>query len=91
MFSFLVIANIKMFCILLEHGIHPPSSRANPWETHIPDDANHVFVAKHGVYHVYENEEEVTKGNDFKYDYPNLETFITDMNTMCNMIADGPL
>ncbi|KAK9709785.1 AMP deaminase [Popillia japonica] len=73
-----------------EHGIHPPS-RGNPWEPPDIPDNSYVFKAHQGVYHVYQDEEHVLKNEPINYPYPNLETFVTDMNTMCQMIADGPL
>ncbi|XP_022909804.1 AMP deaminase 2 isoform X4 [Onthophagus taurus] len=73
-----------------EHGIHPPS-RGNPWEAPEVPDGNYVFKAHQGVYHVYIDEEHAARDEYCEYPYPNLEEFVTDMNTMCNMIADGPL
>lgn len=76
---------------ILEHGIHPPSGRGNPWELPELQDTEHTFVANNGVYEVYENEEDVKNKKPIEYAYPDLNTFVTDMNSMCNMIADGPL
>lgn len=79
------------FDILTEHGIHPPSSSANPWETGDIPDTDHAFAPKDGVYEVYLNEEHLKNNKPCQYEYPNLTTFIADMNFMCNIIADGPL
>ncbi|KAK4883962.1 hypothetical protein RN001_000233 [Aquatica leii] len=68
--------------------IHPPSTRANPWDIHIPPDTLHVFRAKEGVFQVYVD----GKNEDVcDFPYPILTTFIRDMNLMCNMIINGPL
>lgn len=75
---------------ILEHGIHPPS-RDNPWHTPEISDDPYVFKAHEGVFHVYVDEEHALGDEALDYPYPNLETFVTDMNTMCQMIADGPL
>ncbi|KAF5275270.1 hypothetical protein FQA39_LY06930 [Lamprigera yunnana] len=74
-----------------DHGIHPPSGRANPWNIGSPPDTQHVFEPIHGVYHVYQTREHLAKNESCNYLYPDLATFVTDMITMCNMIADGPL
>lgn len=76
---------------VLEHGIHPPSSRENPWTVPEVEESKHIFAAHEGVYHVYEDEEHLAQKKELNYEYPNLDTFLTDMNTMCQMIADGPL
>ncbi|XP_017786581.1 PREDICTED: AMP deaminase 2 isoform X3 [Nicrophorus vespilloides] len=74
-----------------EHGIHPPSGSANPWEAPNIPDTEHVFESHEGVFHIYENAEALELNNPCDFAYPDLDTFVTDMNNMCNMIADGPL
>ncbi|KAF5280417.1 hypothetical protein FQR65_LT03226 [Abscondita terminalis] len=74
-----------------DHGIHPPSRRENPWDVATPSDSEYVFKPHQGVYHVYLNEERLEKDKACDFTYPNLTRFISDMNNMCNMIADGPL
>lgn len=51
----------------------------------------HVFRAKCGVYEIFLDEEHLNDNKPCNYTYPDLNTFVSDMNTMCNMIADGPL
>lgn len=74
-----------------EHGIHPPSSRANPWEIGTPPNTGHVFRSSEGVFQVYLNQTYLERDESCDYPYPNLNTFVADMINMCNMIADGPL
>jgi AMP deaminase len=72
-----------------EHGIHPPSH--HPWEPRNIPDTSHVFKTRNGVYEVYLNEEDLANEKTCDYPYPDVPTFAADMQTMCNMIADGPL
>ena len=45
-----------------------------------------------GVYQVFRNKEDVEANNPASgYDYPDLDTYVTDMQLMCALIADGPL
>lgn len=77
--------------LILEHGIHPPSRGENPWMAPEIEDTEHVFSSVAGVYHVYESPKHLERQDCIEYEYPRLDTFITDMNSMCQMIADGPL
>ncbi|KAK9880599.1 hypothetical protein WA026_011838 [Henosepilachna vigintioctopunctata] len=72
-----------------EHGIHPPEHQ--PWRTKDLPDTSHVFRSNKGVFEVYENEEALAKNQPCDFPYPNIDTFLADMNAMCNLIADGPL
>ena len=65
-----------------------PPDNLDPWELEFPEDLNHTIVAKNGTFEVYRDAE----AND-KLDYPcpKVSEFIKDMQTMCAMIADGPL
>ncbi|KAK5648846.1 hypothetical protein RI129_003738 [Pyrocoelia pectoralis] len=74
-----------------EHGIHPPSSRGNPWEIRTPPNTGHVFKSREGVFQVYLNQACLDRDESCDYPYPDLHTYVADMNNMCNMIADGPL
>jgi AMP deaminase len=71
--------------------VHAPASRGNPWDCPIPEDKNYILRPVAGVFHVYENEEKAEKGEHLNFPYYDLATFITDMNLLCAMIADGPL
>lgn len=70
-----------------EHPVNPPDN-LDPWELEFPEDLNHTIVAKKGTFEVYRDAE----AND-KLDLPcpKVTEFIKDMQTMCSMIADGPL
>ncbi|XP_065167724.1 AMP deaminase 2 isoform X3 [Atheta coriaria] len=75
-----------------EHPIHPPSGSANPWVApDVEDDCNYRFKSHRGVFHVFASDEALAEDKQCDYPYPDLDQFVTDMNTMCNMIADGPL
>lgn len=40
---------------------------------------------------MYANDEDLANGKPQPYAYPDLATFVGDMNLLCSMIADGPL
>lgn len=65
-----------------------PPDNLDPWELEFPEDLNYTIKAKKGTFEVYRDAE----AND-KIDYPCpiVTEFIKDMQTMCAMIADGPL
>ena len=45
-----------------------------------------------GVYQVFRNQADVEANCPASgYDYPDLDTYVTDMQLMCALIADGPL
>jgi len=73
------------------HPIHPPKIDRDPWECEFIPDNGYKFVLKEGVYHVYQNEEKASKNESLNYEVPDLETFVTDMQMLCALIADGPL
>ncbi|XP_018333886.1 AMP deaminase 2 isoform X2 [Agrilus planipennis] len=74
-----------------EHGIHPPSGRFNPWEVPFPPDLPYYIKAKKGIYHIYPSKDDLNADKSIDYQFPDLATFVSDMNCLCNMIADGPL
>ena len=43
------------------------------------------------MFEVYENDEAAQKNTPKDYFYPMLETYISDLNKICTMMADGPL
>ncbi|CAB3371884.1 Hypothetical predicted protein [Cloeon dipterum] len=57
----------------------------------MPEDKNWVVKSVNGVFQVYESEEKVAKGEARNYPYYDLADFVSDMNILCSMIADGPL
>lgn len=45
-----------------------------------------------GVFQVFKTPEDLeAKRPAAGYEYPNLDTYVTDMHLMCALIADGPL
>ncbi|CRK96623.1 CLUMA_CG009986, isoform B [Clunio marinus] len=72
---------------IAEHPVNPPDNHS-PWELEFPEDLNYTIKATTGTFEVFRDAE----AND-KIDYPcpNVNEFIQDMQTMCAMIADGPL
>nr|CAD7452526.1 unnamed protein product [Timema tahoe] len=74
-----------------DHPVHAPASKGNPWECDFLEDKGYFFSPVNGVFHVYKDQESLGRNEAFNYQYPNLATFVTDMNTLCVMMADGPL
>lgn len=72
-------------------GIHPPSEKEDPWVVVEIPDLPYVFAATKGVFKVYSSKQDLEDGQPINYIYPDLSTFVTDMNTMNQMISDGPL
>ncbi|XP_034251283.1 AMP deaminase 2 isoform X1 [Thrips palmi] len=73
------------------HPVHPPANRGDPWECEFPAPKGYVIKPVDGVFQLYENQEAVERDEPINYSYPNLATFVQDMNLLCTMIADGPL
>ena len=69
-----------------DHPINAPSCKDNPWDIEFPEDLPVEIRSVDGVFNVF-NEDEQKRS----YQYPDLATFVTDMNILCNMIIDGPL
>lgn len=77
--------------LLLDHPVHAPASRGDPWECEFPMAKNYIIAPVNGVFNLYANEEDLANGKPVPYSYPDLATFVRDMNLLCAMIADGPL
>ncbi|XP_065353063.1 AMP deaminase 2 isoform X2 [Cloeon dipterum] len=75
---------------IAEQPVHAPS-KIDPWKTEMPEDKNWVVKSVNGVFQVYESEEKVATGEARNYPYYDLANFVSDMNILCSMIADGPL
>lgn len=60
----------------------------NPWAIEFPESSGYHIKAIDGVFNLFRDAE--CKEN-VNYPYLNLDDFIQDMNTICAMIADGPL
>nr|BAN21155.1 AMP deaminase [Riptortus pedestris] len=74
-----------------DHPVHAPSSQGNPWDCEFPPSSNYVIRSKAGVFQVYKNSDDADADKPLNYQYPDLATFVADMNKLCIMIADGPL
>lgn len=73
------------------HPIHPPKNDRDPWECEFLPDNGYVIKCCKGVYNVFVNEEDAKANKPIDYEVPDLETFVTDMQMICALIADGPL
>lgn len=76
---------------ILDHPVHAPASRGDPWDCEFPPAKNYKISPVNGVFNVFANEEDLANGKPLPYAYPDLGTFVRDMNLLCSMIADGPL
>ncbi|XP_011347725.1 AMP deaminase 2 isoform X4 [Ooceraea biroi] len=74
-----------------DHPVHAPASRGDPWECEFPPTKNYKIAPVNGVFNVFMNDEDLANGKPIPYSYPDLATFVGDMNLLCAMIADGPL
>ena len=73
--------------------IHPPKSNDNPWDcAFLPNLEECVIRPVQGVFQVYRNSADADAGKIAEgYDYPDLDTYVSDMHLMCALIVDGPL
>lgn len=78
---------------LEEHSIHPPKSNQDPWDCDFAEDCGYKIKLEKGIYQIYRTQEDLLSRakKPINYEYPDLETFVTDMQDMCAMIVDGPL
>ncbi|XP_011708010.1 PREDICTED: AMP deaminase 2 isoform X1 [Wasmannia auropunctata] len=76
---------------LPNHPVHAPASRGDPWECEFPPTKNYKIVPVNGVFNLFASDEDLANGKPLPYSYPDLATFVRDMNLLCVMIADGPL
>jgi len=72
------------------HPIHPPED-CNPWNVEFLPNCNYKFKITQGVYRVYKSEEDFNANKPLPYQIIGLEEFVTDLQLLCGMIADGPL
>ena len=73
--------------------IHPAKSNNNPWNcAFLPNLEDYTFRPVEGVFQVYRNSADADAGKIAEgYDYPDLDTYVSDMHKMCALIVDGPL
>lgn len=76
-----------MFFWFVDHPIHQPHAKENPWAYYKPPTKDYTLNLVSGVFHVYATSDSQTT----LFPFPSLETFVADMNQLCTMIADGPL
>lgn len=74
--------------IFPDHSVHAPSTTHEAWEIDFPEPVGYHIKAQNGVFNVYHDAEHT---NSVGYQYLKLEDFIQDMNSICAMMADGPL
>lgn len=79
---------ILFLYIFTDHSVHAPSTTDEAWEIVFPEPAGYHIKAQNGVFNVYSDAEHM---NSVGYQYIKLEDFIQDMNSICAMMADGPL
>ncbi|CAG4956920.1 unnamed protein product [Colias eurytheme] len=74
---------------IADHIVHPPFKIGrDPWECPMPEPKGYHIKPHEGVYNLYRDEACTDR---VPYEYITLSQYIQDKNTMCTMIADGPL
>lgn len=66
-----------------------PPTIEEPWKANFLEDLDYQFSMDKGVCQVFSKESGTYQRKDFHY--PLLSEFVSDMQLMCAMIADGPL
>ncbi|KAL0605191.1 AMP deaminase 1 [Plecturocebus cupreus] len=71
----------------------PPVKKGEyPFRTDkLPENLGYLLKMKDGVVYVYPNEASATKDEPKPLPYPNLDTFLDDMNFLLALIAQGPV
>ncbi|KAL0603644.1 AMP deaminase 1 [Plecturocebus cupreus] len=71
----------------------PPGKKGEyPFRTDkLPENLGYLLKMKDGVVYVYANEASATKDEPKPLPYPNLDTFLDDMNFLLDLIAQGPV
>ncbi|XP_013194241.2 AMP deaminase 2 isoform X3 [Amyelois transitella] len=76
---------------IADHIVHPPfKDNKDPWECPMPAAKGYTIKQDRGVFNLYTTGEDGQEAR-VPYKYVALPEFIQDKNTMCSMIADGPL
>lgn len=76
---------------IADNIVHPPFHKdKDPWECPMPEPKGYIIKSDRGVFNLYQKGED---GQETRvpYEYIHLSQYIQDKNTMCSMIADGPL
>ena len=74
--------------LLTDHPIHPPNT-VDPWECDLPEDCGYEIKCEKGVFQIYR--EAGNPDSKILYEHADLKKFVSDMHTLCALIADGPL
>lgn len=74
--------------MLLDYSVHAPTSTTDKWDIEFPPNLGYTIKAVNGVFNLFRDE---AATDNLGYPYCRLEEFVQDMQTMCTMIADGPL
>nr|KAF6304592.1 adenosine monophosphate deaminase 1 [Pipistrellus kuhlii] len=71
----------------------PPVRKGeDPFRTDsLPEDLGYRLCMRDGVVHVYPSEEAASKDEPKPLPYPNLDSFVDDMNFLLALIAQGPV
>lgn len=75
----------------LDHPIHAPPTRGDPFKVKSKSPAGCILQFQEGVMCVYPNEVSLVDNKPFDWPRPNVEDFVKDQNMMFAMISDGPL
>lgn len=73
-----------------DHPVHPPR-RDDPWKADTPGNCGYVTKVNNGVFEVFKSSAEVEANQPLPFHYPDLAQYISDLNMMCALIANGPV
>lgn len=71
-----------------DHSVHAPQMTTDPWVIEFPESPGYHIKAVDGVFNLYRDAEHT---NNLNYPYLKLDDFVQDMQSICAMMADGPL
>ncbi|XP_033758870.1 AMP deaminase 2-like isoform X6 [Pecten maximus] len=75
-----------------DHPINPPRMSGDPFHHDvIPENVGCVIKMKGGVPYVYKDQDALERQEPLEWPYPDVESFIADLNMMYAFISDGPL
>lgn len=93
---FYVVIHLVCWCIILcfiEKVFTPPVKKGeDPFRTDdLPENLGYHLRMKDGVVYIYPSEAAASKDEPKLLPYPNLDTFLDDMNFLLALIAQGPV
>ncbi|XP_021362572.1 AMP deaminase 2-like isoform X5 [Mizuhopecten yessoensis] len=75
-----------------DHPINPPPMSGDPFHiAEMPENVGCVIKMKGGVPYVYKDQEAFDRQEPLEWPYPDVKTFLADLNMMYAFISDGPL